>query len=93
MYLGAENVCVGRESRFEFHGPSWLGLTPLPQAEHERSITQIAQFYPEPLDEWFISHYGQTGIKGMVHFRALTGAELIEMGAAVECSTTDGETD
>jgi len=86
MYLGAENVCVARDSRFEFHGPSWLGLTPLPQEAHDYWVAKIVQFYPYPLDEWFMERYGESGLEGMVHFRALTGADLIEMGAAVECT-------
>lgn len=85
MYLGAGNVCVARASRFEFHGPSWLGVAPMAQRDHDAFVTQIAAFYPPPLDQWYRRHYGKAGFVGMLHFRALTGADLIAMGAAKEC--------
>jgi len=79
MYLGAENVCVAREARLAFHGPSFFGM-PLPPRDFEYWSRVIAAHYPAPISEWFMER-ARHRILG--HF-TLTGDEVIRLGVR-EC--------
>lgn len=81
LYLGAGDVCVSRDARLGFHGPStqFQGV-PLPPAEFERWSRVMAAHYPEPLRRWFLRE-GRNQIAGI---REIRGSALIRMGVP-EC--------
>jgi hypothetical protein len=75
MYLGAGDVCVNPNTQFGFHGPSYYGR-PLAPQYFEYWSDVIADHYPAPVREWFMTkaRYKQTG------YYTLLGAELIRLG-------------
>lgn len=82
LYLGAGNVCVTRQARLGFHGPS-DGGRPLSPALFEAWSLQMATFYPEPIRSWFLRDARH--LIGPV--LELSGAELIRLGVP-ECRLT-----
>ncbi len=79
MYLGAANVCVTRDARLFFHGPSHFGL-PLPERDFDWWSRVIASHYPPPIADWFM----QTARHRILGGYTLTGAEVIRHGVR-EC--------
>ncbi|PRY73873.1 hypothetical protein [Marivita geojedonensis] len=79
MYLGAGDVCVDPETRFGFHGPSYYGQ-PLAPQHFEYWSEVIADHYPKPLKDWFMS----TARYRMNGYHTIKGAELIRLGTP-EC--------
>lgn len=53
MYLGLPDVCVSKNTRFGFHGPSFNGK-PLPPQMFEIWSQKMAAYYPEPIKAWFL---------------------------------------
>lgn len=82
MLLGLSTSCVNPRTTFGFHGASRNGDA-LPVPVFNRVSQVIAQHYPPPLRSWYmeVARYSITDL----HF--LTGAELIELGAARPCSS------
>ncbi|NVK47152.1 MAG: hypothetical protein HWE33_12685 [Rhodobacteraceae bacterium] len=75
MYIGLKNTCVTSKARFGFHGPrSFFG--PLSQDRFEEWSLFIAQFYPDPVRDWYLE-IGRTTIYG---FYKVSGADLIQLG-------------
>lgn len=81
MYLGVANVCVNRQTKFGFHGPSTstpgLGLAP---AAFEKWSRVMGNHYPEPIRSWYMS----TGRQVTVGYYEFRGRDLINMGVR-EC--------
>jgi hypothetical protein len=75
MYLGAGDVCVSPDTEFGFHGPSYYGK-PLAPQYFEYWSEVIADHYPKPVRDWFMTkaRYKQSG------YHTLLGAELIRLG-------------
>ncbi len=80
MLLGLKNVCVMPNTVFGFHGPSRRGV-PLEKALFDRVSIIIAQHYPRALQGWYMDHARFS----LTTLHRLTGADLIEMGAATAC--------
>jgi len=80
MHLGAPDVCVTRNARLGFHGPSTRSGLPLPRSEWERVSKQMADHYPPKLRLWFLT----VGRENTGAVRVIRGAELINMGVK-EC--------
>jgi hypothetical protein len=79
MYLGAANVCVARNARLSFHGPSHWGF-PLPRADFDFWSGVLARHYPDAIAHWFM----QTARHRIHGHYTLTGAEVIRHGVR-EC--------
>lgn len=80
MHLGAPDVCVTRNARLGFHGPSTRSGLPLPRSEWERVSNVMADHYPPKLRLWFLT----VGRENTGAVRVIRGAELIDMGVK-EC--------
>lgn len=78
MYLGLPNACVARSSRLGFHGPQsqYYGIS-LPPDEFEYWSRVMADHYPGPIRNWFLSVARHTTMEVIT----LSGAEVIRMGA------------
>ena len=76
LYLGVSDVCVAPSALFGFHSPqiATRGLALLP-SERVRLVNVMANHYPEPLRQWFLS-----GPAHQIKPMYLTGKELIAMG-------------
>lgn len=75
MYLGAGDVCVSPDTRFGFHGPSYYGR-PLEPRYFEYWSDVLADHYPTPVRDWFMS----TGRYRKDGYYTILGAELIRLG-------------
>jgi len=77
LYLGLPDTCVGPSAEFGFHGPSagTAGLG-LPPDEFYRISGAMAQFYPAPVREWFLTTARYTKLT----YLRVSGAQLIELG-------------
>lgn len=75
LYLGADDVCVGRDTSFGFHGPSRHGQT-LPPAEFDHWSRVMAAHYSEPLRDWF---WRQARFSVIGYYR-ISGAQLVALG-------------
>ncbi|MFZ3584425.1 hypothetical protein ACOI1H_20010 [Loktanella sp. DJP18] len=53
MYLGLPDVCISRNTRFGFHGPSLKGK-PLSPELFEVWSQKMADWYPEPIKAWYL---------------------------------------
>ena len=54
MYLAAPNVCVTRDARLGFHGPSFFGAD-LPPADFDYWSRVLARHYPPAIADWFMT--------------------------------------
>lgn len=75
LLLGLDDVCVDRQTRFAFHGPSHYG-TPLPPESFEYWSSFMARQYREPIRTWFMT----TARFTITGYSTLTGADLIRYG-------------
>lgn len=81
MFIGLPHSCVDPNTTFGFHGPSRSGRR-LAKAEFDYFSTVMAEHYPKPLRDWFMTT-GRNKISG-VH--KMKGRELIRMGVRA-CKT------
>jgi hypothetical protein len=79
MYLGLKCVCVHRDAKVKFHGPSLYGL-PLSPDYARRAAEGMAQFYPPSVARWYMKH-GRHKLWG---YSTITGENLIALGVP-EC--------
>lgn len=82
MFLGLPNTCVDPDTVFGFHGPSRNGKR-LDKKDFEYFSRVIADYYPQPLREWFMKE-GRNRISGI---HRIKGREIIRMGVPA-CSRT-----
>lgn len=75
MFLGLPGTCVNPNTEFGFHGPSRNGRR-LAQQDFEYFSRVIADYYPEPLRNWFMAE-GRNRISGI---HRIKGQEIIRMG-------------
>jgi len=75
MYLGAGDVCVNPRATFGFHGPSSYGRR-LPEAEFAYWSVVMADHYPQPLRDWFLS----TARYRISGYYRLSGRDLQRLG-------------
>ena len=75
MLLGLPQTCISPDTTFGFHGPSKMGLRLKPK-QFEYFSQVIAQYYPAPLQSWYMST-GRNRINGVHRIR---GSEIIRMG-------------
>jgi hypothetical protein len=80
MLLSLRNTCVTPETVFGFHGPSRGGV-PLERLLFDQVSMIIAQHYPEPVRSWYMN----VARHSLTDIHALSGAELIKLGAASPC--------
>lgn len=82
LYLALPDTCVGQNAEFGFHGPSaatkGIGL---PLEEFYRISAAMADHYPAPLREWFLS----TARYSTLTYHKVSGAQLIKLGVK-ECT-------
>lgn len=76
MLLGLPQTCISPDTTFGFHGPSKLGRR-LPPDRFEYFSRVISQYYPAPLQSWYMTT-GRNRITGM---HRIKGAEIIRLGA------------
>lgn len=76
LYLGLDNVCVSRQTRFGFHGPTRVGLFPVSGQRFDNVTTTMSSFYPEPVRHWFMEE-----ARYLTHsMRYISGAFFISLG-------------
>jgi hypothetical protein len=75
MLLGLPQTCISPDTTFGFHGPSNMGM-PLNPKQFEYYSQVIAQYYPAPLQSWYMS----TGRKRIYGLHRIRGSEIIRMG-------------
>lgn len=75
MLLGLPNTCVSPKTEFGFHGPSKMGR-PLPPDRFEYFSQVIAQYYPEPLRNWYM----KTGRNRFGSLYRISGSTIIRLG-------------
>ncbi|MEY8802445.1 hypothetical protein AB9K35_19390 [Leisingera sp. XS_AS12] len=75
MFLGLPGACVDPNTTFGFHGPSQSGRR-LAQKDFDYFSQVMAQYYPHPLREWFLSE-GRNRLSGVYKVK---GSQLISMG-------------
>lgn len=80
LYLGADRVCVSRDAVLRFHGPRSFNGDPLPDAQFDLMSSIMADYYPEPIEEWFM----ETARYMMQGTIPISGEKLIEYGVP-EC--------
>lgn len=77
VYLGSPFTCVTPQAKFGFHAP--FGGT----AEQNRYATQVmASNLPPVLGRWFLQNAAHLGGQQYV---ALSGAQIVQMGASRYC--------
>ena len=82
MYLAVAD-CVDLDTDFAFHGPrNRPAFGPLSPERFEHWSMLMADHYPEPLREWFVS----TARYEIDGFMMLKGRDLVAMGVANGCS-------
>lgn len=81
MYLGSDNLCIARRTRFGFHGPqsATKGLVLLPSQRAE-AVSILAAHYPQQLKRWFMA-----GPVNQIEPVWLTGSTLIDRYSFTEC--------
>ncbi|MBE1289519.1 MAG: hypothetical protein GJ679_05880 [Rhodobacteraceae bacterium] len=77
LYLSLPQTCVSRDAQFGFHAPS--GGT---AAQNRDALRLFAEYLPANLQGWYLREAAHlTGRE----YRALSGADLVAMGAARPC--------
>lgn len=74
MFLGLPGACVDPRTTFGFHGPAQSGR--LAQQEFDYFSQVMAQYYPKPLQEWFMAE----GRKRTTGIYKIKGSQIIRMG-------------
>lgn len=82
MLLGAPDVCLSRQARLRFHGPSDFQGRPLYPVLHHAWAQRMASFYPGALGDWFMARAAH--LRG-AQFIQLRGAHLIDDHGFKEC--------
>lgn len=80
MLLAAENLCVSAQTRFRFHGASYLGLFPHPDRRVDQFLTAVYAGKSRTLARWF-----QENAAGRMRFVSLRGADFIRWSIAEDC--------
>lgn len=75
MLLGLPKTCISPDTTFGFHGPTKSGKRLAPD-RFEYFSRVISQYYPAPLQSWYMST-GRTRLRGMYRIK---GAEIVRMG-------------
>jgi len=75
MLLGLPKTCISPDTTFGFHGPTKSGKRLAPD-RFEYFSRVISQYYPAPLQSWYMST-GRNRLRGM---HRIKGAEIIRMG-------------
>ena len=75
LFLGAHDVCVGRDTVFGFHGPSLWGL-PLDHPSFEYWSKVIASHYTPVLRDWYL----EVARHRLHGYHRLSGRQMIELG-------------
>ncbi|WP_425045985.1 hypothetical protein [Primorskyibacter sp. S87] len=75
MLLGLPNTCISPNTEFGFHGPKLNGK-PLPPDRFEYFSQVIAQYYPQPLRDWYM----KTGRNRLHRAYKIKGKRIIAMG-------------
>ncbi|MCV2876543.1 hypothetical protein OE810_09780 [Rhodobacteraceae bacterium XHP0102] len=77
LYLSLPQTCVSRDARFGFHAPS--GGT---AAQNREALRLFAEYLPANLQGWYLREAAHLTGRD---YRALSGADLVAMGAAKLC--------
>ena len=76
LFLGADDVCISRTTRFGFHKPgNYVGLGQISSKVAWRATYRVAEYFNPSLSAWWL----RTGSKSS-SLKYLTGLELIRMG-------------